>query len=353
VRGVNVDTLKKIKFPPVKMGKYSQDYISWPYGNIIPDSNTGIDKKALAGISDHLINAAGYGGKVFAFMVLHNGVPVAEKYSKGYDEKSRFLGWSMAKSFTNALTGIMVKDSMLKTDQKMLVPEWSKDDRKNITISDLMQMQSGLEWNEDYGQRSDVTLMLYNSRDFAAFAMKKPLEYPVGSHWNYSSGSANIVSYLLRKRFNNDNDYYTYVYAHLLSKIGMPNAVLETDPTGTIAGSSYVYATTRDYARFGLLYSNDGMFNGQRVLPEGWVRQSTTPASQSKGNYGSFFWLNRGNYYASAPPDMYSCNGHNGQRIFIIPSKNLVIVVLGHSPKPDHEVDFNRLLKDVIATVKS
>ena len=128
----------------------------------------------------------------------------------------------------------------------------------------------------------------------------------------------------------------------------MADAVFETDPSGTQVGSSYIYATARDYSRFGLLYLQDGIFNGERILPEGWVDYSTTPASHSDGNYGSFFWLNKGKYYPSAPEDMYACNGHDGQRIFIIPSEGLIVVVVGYSPKKDNEMNFDLLLKDVI-----
>ena len=132
----------------------------------------------------------------------------------------------------------------------------------------------------------------------------------------------------------------------------MPDVIWETDPTGTRVGSSYLYATARDYARFALLYQNDGVFNGERILPEGWVKYSTTPASGSKGVYGAFFWLNSSKSRPSAPADMYSCEGHDGQMIFILPTQQLIVVVLGFSHKPDHEMDFERLLKDVLATVK-
>jgi CubicO group peptidase (beta-lactamase class C family) len=116
-------------------------------------------------------------------------------------------------------------------------------------------------------------------------------------------------------------------------------------------GSSYIYATARDYARYGLLNLQDGVFIGERILPEGWVRYSTTPAADSKDQYGSMFWLNKGKTYPSAPEDMYSCNGHDGQHIFIIPSKELVVVVLGYSPKPANVMNFDALLGDILKTI--
>jgi len=131
----------------------------------------------------------------------------------------------------------------------------------------------------------------------------------------------------------------------------MPDVVWEADPTGTRVGSSYLYATVRDYARFGMLYLNDGVFNGERILPEGWVKYSTMPASASNGEYGSFFWLNRSKRFPSAPEDMYSCDGHDGQHIFILPTQQLVIVVVGYSPRSKGGMDFDRLIKDVISTL--
>ncbi len=353
LRDVDEVVLREIKFPFLTIANYSQDTIAWPLGNIIPENNTGIDKTALNNITDKLMIHKSYNGNAYAFLVIHKGIPVAEQYKPEFNAKTRFLSWSMAKSFTNALASIMVKDGKLDIQKPADISDWQKDDRKKITINNLMQMQSGLQWNEDYGNRSDVTLMLYVKKDFAGYALKKPLEFRAGSHWYYSSGSANIVNYLLRKQFKEDSAYYTYAFTRLFNKIGMPNAIFEVDPAGTQVGSSYIYATARDYARFGLLYLHDGIFNGERILPEGWVSYTTTPSAHSNGGYGSFFWLNKGKYYPSAPEDMYSCNGHNGQRIFIIPSKDLVVVVIGYSPKPEGGMNFDLLLKDILRTISN
>ena len=213
-------------------------------------------------------------------------------------------------------------------------------------------MQSGLKWNEDYGSRSDVNLMLFNEGDMSRFAVSCTSEYPAGTNWKYSSGTANIISSLIRNEFESDTSCYAFIQDQFFEKIGITDAVFEVDPSGDFVGSSYLYATARDYARFGLLYLNDGVFNGEQILPEGWVDYTRTPASASNGEYGALFWLNRSGKFPSAPEDMYSCNGHDGQYIFIIPSRDLVIVVLGFSPKPDNEIDLDRLLKDILATVK-
>lgn len=340
-----INELKANESPDISAG-YIGDTIPWPMGDIIPDSITGIDREDLDDISNKLINEDAYGGTAFAFMVLHKGIPVAEAYKPQFDEDTRFLSWSMAKSVTNALVGIMVKDSLIDIRENRLLPEWSEDDRANITLENLLHMQSGLEWNEDYGNRSDVTVMLHCEPDFAEYAYKRTLEYEPGTHYYYSSGTTNIVSYILRQQFENDDSYYSFPHNELFYKIGITDAVFEPDESGTLVGSSYLYMTARDYARFALLYLNDGAFCGKDILPEGWVDYTILPASDSKGRYGSFFWLNRDGRFESAPEDMFMCIGHDGQHIFIIPSLDIIAVVLGYSP--DDSMDFNELLADII-----
>ena len=351
LRDVSEEELRKINFPDSDKSPYNQDTINWPLGNLIPDTVRIIDAEGLNEISEKLMDDDGYNGHAFAFMVVHKGIPVVESYQPEFNAKTRFLSWSMAKSFTNALAGIMVKDGKWDINQPVDLPGWKNDDRKNITINNLMQMQSGLRWNEDYGARSDVTVMLYCEKDFAGFTYDQPLAYPAGTKWYYSSGSVNVLNFLMRKSIGNDPDYYRFAQTQLFNKIGMPDAVFEVDASGTQVGSSYIYATARDYSRFGLLCLQDGVFNGERILPEGWMTYSTTPASDSNGRYGSLFWLNTSKYYPSAPEDMYSCNGHDGQQIFIIPSKDLVVVLLGYSPKPDRVMNFDALLGDIISAI--
>ncbi len=348
LRDVSEEGLKKVKFPSGTDPDYDQDTIKWPLGNILPDSLTGINTDRLNEISEEVISGNIYDGNIFAFLVMHKGVPVVEKYKPQFNEKTRFISWSMAKSFTNALVGIMVRQGKLDIDQPANPEEWQNDERSKITIRDLMQMRSGLDWNEDYGNRSDVTVMLHCEPDMGRYAMEQKLEYPVGTQWYYSSGTTNIVCDIIQRKINNDSLYYTFAGEELFNRTGMPDAVLETDPSGSWVGSSYLYATARDYARFALLYLNDGVFNGERILPEGWVDYCTTESLGSEGKYGAFFWLNKSKRIRSAPEDMFSCNGHDGQYIFMIPSKDLAVVILGYSPEG---IDLDRLLGDVIRTV--
>jgi CubicO group peptidase (beta-lactamase class C family) len=284
-------------------------------------------------------------------MVVHKGIPVAEAYKPQFNKKTRLLSWSMAKSFINAMVGILVREGKLDINKPVDIDEWKGDERSKITLNNLMQMQSGLKWNEDYGNRSDVTLMLHCESDMSHFAIRQPLAHPSGTFWYYSSGTTNIVSYLIRRQFNSDSLYYAFANNQLFNKIGMPDAVFEVDPSGTRVGSSYLYATARDYARFGLLFQNDGVFNRERILPEGWVKYSTSVASASNGLYGSFFWLNRSKALKSAPEDMYACDGHDGQHIYILPTQQLVVVVLGYSPLSKGGMDTDRLLKDILSSL--
>lgn len=303
----------------------------------------------LAPIAKAFVNERAYKGHPFAFVVVHKGGVVAECYDKGIRPDTKLLSWSMAKSFANALIGIMVKDSLLDIYAPMDIPEWQDDGRKAITLHDLMQMQSGLEWNEDYGARSDVNIMLHCESDMGLYALMKPLEYEPGTHWQYSSGTTNIVMRYLRSRFPTDEAFLHYMHSRLFAPLDIVAPVFEQDMSGTPVGSSYLYATARDFARFGQMYLDDGCVGNKRILPERWVDYTRKPAAASDGRYGAFFWLNRCGKFPDVPKDMYYCDGHDGQDIFIFPSHQLVVVVLGFSPKPDNVIDFNALLRDILS----
>ena len=194
--------------------------------------------------------------------------------------------------------------------------------------------------------------MLHREKDMGLYAQSKPLVHQPGTFWYYSSGSTNIVMRYLRGKFSSDEEFLGYMREKLFMPLGIRNPRFEPDMSGIPVGSSYLYVTALDYARLGQLYLDYGCFAGKRILPEGWVDYTVTPASASDGLYGSFFWLNRDRHYPDVPEDMFSCNGHDGQQIFIVPSENLVVVVLGYSPKPDRMIDFNRLLKDIIGILR-
>ncbi len=320
------------------------------FPELLPAGDSATAAK-LEPIAKAFVDEKAYGGTPFAFVVLHKGGIVAERYGKGISPETKLLSWSMGKSFTSALAGIMAGDSLIDIHAPLGIPEWQADGRRAITLNHLLQMQSGLEWNENYGNRSDVNIMLHQAEDMGLYALSKPLEHEPGTFWYYSSGTTNIVMRYLRGKFSSDAEFLSYMRERLFKPVGIANPYFETDMNGTPVGSSYLYVTARDYARFGQLYLNDGCLGGERILPEGWVDYTRTPASASEGGYGAFFWLNRNGRLPDVPEDMFSCNGHDGQQIYIVPSKELVVVILGYSPKPDHVIDFNGLLRDIIAAL--
>jgi CubicO group peptidase (beta-lactamase class C family) len=187
--------------------------------------------------------------------------------------------------------------------------------------------------------------MLYRERDCFHFAAKSSFEKPTNKEWKYSSGTTNILSGILRSTINNDEKYHNFPYNEIFTKIGMNSMLLETDAHGYFVGSSYGYATARDWAKFGLLYLQDGVWKGDTILPKGWVKYSTTPAEAANGQYGALFWLNRSGKLPDVPRDMFACQGHRGQRVFIIPSCELVLVRLGFA---EDNFDFNQFIKDVL-----
>ncbi|WP_372640888.1 serine hydrolase domain-containing protein [Ancylomarina sp.] len=278
-------------------------------------------------------------------VILYKNKLIAERYGDGFDQSTPLLGWSMNKSIINALVGIMKSQNRLDLNDKALFKEWENDERKDIALNDLMHMSSGLDWDEGYGGLSDVTKMLYKTGAASGYAMAKQFSVKPDSKWIYSSGTSNIISQYIRNTISNDQEYHNFPYEELFKRIGAPSFYFEADASGTFVGSSFGYATTRDWAKFGLLYLNDGMANGERILPEGWAEYSYTPAKASNGKYGAQFWLN-----ADSEIDEFMCIGHHGQMVSIIPSKDLVIVRLGLSI--NKRFDTNKFNQNVVNSIK-
>jgi len=275
-----------------------------------------------------------------AVVVVYQGRIIAERYGPGVDAAMPLLGWSMAKSVTNALVGILVQQGRLALQAPAPVAEWqgAGDPRGRITLDQLLRMSSGLAFEERYVPLADATDMLYGSPDFAAFAAAKPLAAEPDTRWSYSSGTANIVSRIVRRAAAQDHpNVHDFIRQALFERIGMTSAVMEADPSGTFVGSSYMLATARDWARFGLLFLNDGIWNGQRILPEGWVGYSTAPtAAAPQGRYGAMFWLNAGEpgnpsnrRWPAAPADAFAAEGFQEQKVIVIPSRQTVLVRFG------------------------
>ncbi len=274
-----------------------------------------------------------------ALVVVHKGRIVAERYAPGFDAHMPLVGWSMSKTGTNALIGLRVKDGALALDDTRLMPEWlGRDDmRSEITVNTLLRMTSGLAFHEDPDDKlSDVSQMMFVQGNTAAFAASKPLAYAPGTHWSYSTGAAAILSGVLRETFDDERDYLSYPRERLFGPLGMRTAQLPPDPSGTLMGGAFLYASARDWARLGLLYLQDGKWGGEQILPKGWVAYTTRPTAQSpEDEYGAQVWLklekseNLGE--PPMPADSFYMLGHNGQAVAMIPSKDLVVVRLGQT----------------------
>ncbi len=328
--------------------------LPFPYGNV-EQKDTVFSNINYSKLNAAVANAFDKSGdknkRTRSVLVIYKDKIIAEKYDPDFNKNSKILGWSMTKSITSAMFGILEKQGKLNIYKPAPIPEWQNDSRKKITINDLLQMNSGLEWEEKYDKICDATQMLFQAENMSETQKLKPAKFKPNSHWNYSSGTTNLLSGILRNQFKTHQEYLDFWYSELIDKIGMNSMVIETDMAGNYVGSSYGWATTRDWSKFGLLYLHKGNWNGEQILEESWVKYAATPTNGSNGDYGAHFWLNAGGRYPDAPKDIFSCNGYQGQIIFIIPSHEMVIVRMGLKEEKDG-FDFNGLLRDILGSVK-
>jgi len=343
---LRAESFSKPAFP------YDKDTVAWPAGDIIKDSliNPAVENAIAQYFEEPLPEAPRYTRGV---VVLHKGELIAEQYAAGFDKHTPQLSWSMAKSFTNALIGLVVKEGKLDIYAPAPVPEWEDpaDPRHAITTDHLLRMSSGLDWSENYSMPSGATNMLFKDASMAHTAASVDLAYDPDTYWYYSSGTTNIISRIVKDMVGEEN-YWAFPYEALFHKIGISTATFEPDAAGTFVGSSYLWMSPRDYARFGLLYLNDGVWQGERILPEGWVTYASNPTPTApNGEYGAQFWRNGYESYnfPDLPDDAYLANGYEGQRIMIIPSEDLVVVRLGYTATDDF--DMNGLVRDVMAAL--
>lgn len=282
-------------------------------------------------------------------IILYKDHIVAEKYDTGFDKNSKILGWSMTKSITATYFGILQYQNKININNPAPISEWANDERSKITINDLLHMNSGLEWEEKYDRICDATKMLFQAEDMGKVQLEKPLIGKPNASWNYSSGTSNLFSKILRKQFKTHQEYLDFWYSSLIDKIGMYSMVVETDMAGNYVGSSYAWATTRDWGKFGTLYLHNGNWNGEQLFDKSWSKYVSTPTPTSNGRYGGHFWLNSSGKYPDAPRDLYYASGFQGQKVIIIPSKDLVIVRMGLTD--DESFDFNGFLKEVLGSI--
>jgi CubicO group peptidase (beta-lactamase class C family) len=290
-----------------------------------------------------LRNAVGYMlsqppelGITQAVVVIHSGAIVAEGYGPCSGADSTLISWSMAKSITQSLIDLLVDDGKLTYDQPAPIAEWANDERRHITIQHLLNMRSGLEFVEDYVNDavSDTIEMLFGNgqHNVADYAINKPLVHPIGEFWSYSSGTTNILAKIAGDVLGGREATHAYLRERLFGPIHMNSAIPKFDDAGTFIGSSFVYATARDFARFGELYRNSGRWGERQILPAGCDMRAKTatpvPANEPYG-YGAHWWLWQW-------PNSFAAHGYEGQRVLIVPNRDLVVVRLGKTPEANN-----------------
>ena len=368
VRGVAEETVRGQTFyqaDPSYTPVRHDPNLPWPEGKgpAIDPASLGVDSVRLEEALDAAFTEPGPENprKTRAVVVVYDGHLIAERYAPGFGPDTPLPGWSMAKSITNALVGILVREGALDIHSPAPVPEWQEPDdpRHMITLDQLMRMSSGLAFEEQYKPLYDAVDMLYGSADFGAFAAEKDLEFEPDTTWSYSSGTANIVARIVRREAEErDEHYYDFMRRELFDRIGMSSALIEPDSSGTFVGSSYGIATPRDWARFGLLYLQDGVWKGERILPEGWVAYSAAPTAKApRGEYGAFFWLNAGapdnpadRLWPNAPRDAFAAQGFQEQKVIVIPSRKVVLIRFGATSQRD-TWDTDRFISDILESL--
>ncbi len=299
-------------------------------------------------------------GKTFAVLCVHGGRIVAERYGGAIerfdgpplivDRTTPLLSWSVAKSVLHAAIGILVADGLVDADAPAEVPGWQgpDDPRRLITVAQMLQMRDGLAFVEDYVDgTSDVIEMLFGrgKDDVAAFAADRPLAFTPGEHFSYSSGTTNILSGIVARATAPSGGYARFLAERLFTPLGMVSAQPGFDEAGTWIASSFLHATARDFARFGYLYLRDGVWNGERLLPAGWVdraRREISVEEETGDSYGEHWWPlcdGEGSFRAA---------GYEGQMIVVCPERDLVVVRLGKTAE-ERTPDLTRWRQDVVS----
>ena len=306
--------------------------VAWPTESWLHAELETRDPGAFARHADAVFSLTAAQGVTYALLIVQRGQLIYERYAAGANNFYLQYSWSMAKSVTQALVGILVRQGRIDLHAPAPVPEWQRpgDPRHDITLDQLLKMRSGLQFAEDYvdGVVSDVIPMLnFDGRfDMGAFAAAKPPVHAPGTFFSYSSGTTNIICRILRDIVGGPTQMLAFMTDELFEPIGMRTALPKFDRSGSFVGSSYCLASPQDFARFGYLYLRGGIWDGRRILPEGWVDYARTPSYESLIEaYGAHWWLTRGT-------SRFFAGGYDGQRIFVIPEQDLVVVRCGRTP---------------------
>jgi CubicO group peptidase (beta-lactamase class C family) len=307
---------------------------SWEWPESTP-AEQGMDAAVLEGARTYAFQP---GKHTQGVVVIRHGVLVAEWYEDGRDATSYGASWSMAKSFTSATVGIAIGEGKISGVDKKLVdyyPQWAGSPRDQITIEHVLHQSTGLMWDEDYviehATTSDVVHLVFATDSPLDYVLSKPLDVPPDSKFNYSSGNTLLLSGVIQQAVGERAG--DYAQRKLFAKLGIKNGQWWRAKTGETLTYCCVDMTSRDFARFGLLYLQHGMFDGEQVVPASWVDASVMPAPAYNG-YGYQWWLDPA-YEQGLPADTFSADGHDGQYIYVIPSKDLVVVRNGHYDKFD------------------
>ena len=327
----------RIFFKPVAVKSKLPDPMTqpWPMGDLQPEKSLPpeIDQSRLNKAVD--LAFADADALTAAFVVLYKGQIIAERYGPGIDKDTQLESWSMGKSITATLIGILIKDGHFKLDDRAPVAEWQKPDdpRSAITIADLLRMSGGLRFSgqRDPGGLPDHFYIYTGAIDAFKFSYTRPQEFPPNTKGRYLNCDPLTLGYIVKETVRKrGEEYLTFPQRALFDQIGIRRMVLETDPYGNFLLTGYDYGTARNWARLGLLYLWDGVWQGKRILPEGFAKFVSTPApAWDRPTYGGLFWLNRTGEW-NLPEDAYFMAGAGGQRTFVVPSLDMVIVRLGH-----------------------
>lgn len=336
--------MEDIQFTPSEVGREwpDRDWQRWPMGERRSDGALPpeVDAQALERALDWAIANHEHGQNTRAFIVVYKGRILGERYAPGVPRDMPHLSWSQGKAITAALIGVLVQQGELTLDQPAPVAEWAGDARRSITIANLLHMSSGLDF-ENLGLGNENSLSTDNHHFRIYFdginvfdhAVSFPLAVEPNTRWRYLNSDPLTLGRIVRQTVERRGDrYHEFPWTALFDRIGIKNAVLETDAWGNFILTGYDYMSARDWARFGLLHLQDGVWEGERILPEGWVDFVSTPAPASEArDYGGQFWLNAGGQHPRIPEDAFWPSGFMGQSTLIIPSRELVIVRLGPS----------------------
>ncbi|MFZ4479041.1 MAG: serine hydrolase domain-containing protein [Rhodoferax sp.] len=346
----------------------------WPIGEAalpVAQWGSGVDAARLEKVAADAFIGAGdpLAGNARGLAVLQHGRMLVLKNGAGFGPGTGLHGWSMTKTVTGMLThklsveaGLPVEaavvDAFRAGREPVWLADWRGDARRSIKVSDLLYMRDGLATTEDYEPWGSVPYMLWGTPDTAAWAAGHAADAAPGTRWRYLSASANLLAAVARGRFASDAQYWAYPRTALFDPIGAKSAVLETDKAGNWVGSSYLWASVGDWARLGQLMLQDGRWGDRQVLPPGWLKLASTPATadgEGRG-YGAQSWL-YGNpqaglckAQAGVPPDTVVMGGHWGQIVAVIPSRDAVVVRLGWTFKKG-QFDACRLLADVLSAL--